>query len=54
MYYLSKEDTEKGKILPLSKVVIFKPSSWKQQVQYLEQLIDILVRNTATGEVSLK
>lgn len=54
MCYLNKEDTEKGKILPLSKAVIFKPSSLKQQVQYLEQLIDILVRNTATGEVSLK
>lgn len=54
MCYLGKKDTGKGKILALNKVVVLKSSSWKQQVQYLKQLIDIPVRNTATGEVSLK
>lgn len=51
MHYLSK-DPNISKTLLLHTVVTFKPSSCMRQVHHLEKLIDILIRNTSTGEVS--
>lgn len=53
MYYFHKVNPNIGKTLLSDEMVIFKPSSCMRHVHHLEQLIDILVRNRNTGEVSL-